>query len=130
MRLMRTGLLAGVVLGAAAIGWAESKNVADYPLRLHVFKRNETSFYHHRYMDEAKGEGRANLFENGEAHGVDFNFDCDQKLKDSFGYETYPAKWRKPGKELTLLLPQFGKTGSYFTCTIHTRCEGFRLYGA
>jgi hypothetical protein len=76
-------------------------------------------------MDEAKGEGRANLFENGEAHGVDFNFDCDQKLKASFGYETYPAKWKKPGRELTVLLPEFGKTGSYFTCNVHTDVKDF-----
>ncbi|HXB61848.1 MAG TPA: hypothetical protein VNU94_03220 [Acidobacteriaceae bacterium] len=105
--------------------YAESKDPANYPLRVHVFSYSETTFYHREYLDEAKGEGRANLFENSEAHGVDFSFECDQKLKTSFGYETYPAKWKKPGKELTVLLPVFGKTGDYVACTFKTDVKDF-----
>lgn len=125
MRLVCAGVLLGLALGTAATGWAESKNIADYPLRLHIFGKNETTFYHNRWAEESKGEGRANLFENGEARAVDFNFDCSQKIKASFGYETYPAKWKKPGRELTVLFPEFGKTGSYFTCTINTDVKDF-----
>ena len=110
---------------ASAPANAQGKNPADYPLRVHVFSRNQTTFYHNRFPDEAKGEGRLNLFANGEVHGVDFSFDCPEKLKDSFGYETYPAKWKKPDKELVLLLPVFGKTGSFFTCTIKTDVKDF-----
>src|SRR5215469_8424265 len=99
MRRKYAGVVLALALTATAVGWAESKNVADYPLRLHIFGRNETNFYHNRAMDEAKGEGRANLFENGEARGVDFNFECSEKIKASFGFETYPAKWKKPGRE-------------------------------
>ncbi len=117
--------LCACFLFVAASLYADSKNLADYPLRVHVFSRNETTFYHNRYPDEAKGEGRANLFENGTPHGLDFSFDCSQKLKSSFGYETYPAKWKKPGKELTVLLPVFGKTGDYFTCTLKTDIKDF-----
>ena|SRR5580658_328714 len=125
MRRACAGVLVGLVLGMAASGRAESKNIADYPLRVHIFSKNETTFYHNRWADESKGEGRANVFENGEARGVDFNFDCSQKIKASFGYETYPAKWRKPGRELTVLFPVFGKAGSYFTCDINTDVKDF-----
>jgi hypothetical protein len=104
---------------------AQSKNLADYPFRVHIFSRSETTFYHNRYADEAKGEGRLNLFAAGEIHGIDFSFDCPEKLRDSFGYETYPAKWKKQDKELTVLLPVFGKTGSYFTCTLKTDVKDF-----
>jgi hypothetical protein len=104
---------------------AESKNPADYPLRVHILGRNETTFYHYRYAEEAKGEGRANIFENSQAHGVDFTFDCSEKLKASFGFETYPAKWKKPGQELTVLLPVFGKSNAYFTCTLKTDVKDF-----
>jgi hypothetical protein len=104
---------------------AESKNPADYPLRIHVFGRNETTFYHNRYAEEAKGEGRANIFENGEARGVDFTFDCSEKLKASFGYDTYPARWKKPGQELVVLLPVFGKTNAFFTCNFKTDVKDF-----
>ena len=104
---------------------AESKNPADYPLRVHILGKNQTTFYHNRFAEEAKGEGRANLFENSEARGVDFTFDCSEKLKASFGFETYPAKWKKPNQELTVLLPVFGKTGSYFTCNLKTDVKDF-----
>jgi hypothetical protein len=104
---------------------AESKNPADYPLRIHIFGRSETTFYHYRHEDEAKGDGRANLFSNGDVRGVDFNFDCSQSLVRSFGYETYPAKWKKPNEELTVLLPVFGKNNAYFTCNLHTQVKDY-----
>ena len=88
---------------------AESHNPADYPLRIHIYRRSETTFYSHRIAEEAKGEGRANLFEGGEPKGIDFEFECDTKLQTSSGYEVFPAKWKKPGQELVLLQPQFGR---------------------
>ena len=104
---------------------AESRNPADYPLRVHIFNRTETTFYHNRMAEESKGEGRANLFANGDVHALDFNFECSAKLKPSFGYETYPAKWKKPGQELVILLPVFGKTNSFFTCNLKTDVKDF-----
>jgi hypothetical protein len=118
-------LLCLCLLLAATALTAESKNPADYPLRIHIFGRNQTTFYHNRYAEEAKGDGRANLFENSEARGVDFSFDCSEKLRASFGYETYPAKWKKPNQELVVLLPVFGKTNSYFTCNLKTDVKDF-----
>ncbi len=118
---MRFGLtLCFCLLFISASAAAESKNPADYPLRVLLLSRAQTSFMHNRQLEEAKGEGRMNLFENGEAHGVDFTFECDEKLKFSVGFDTYPAKWKKPGTELTVLLPVFGKTGQYFTCKFKT----------
>ncbi len=117
--------LSFILLVAAASARAESKNPGDYPLRVHIFARSETTFYHNRLAEESKGEGRANLFANGEVRGVDFSFECSEKLRDSFGYETYPAKWKKPDQELTVLLPVFGKTGSYFTCNLKTAVKDF-----
>jgi hypothetical protein len=99
---------------------AESRNPADYPLRLHVFGLSQTSFYYHRMLDETKGDGRANLFEGSDVHGVDFSYDCEHKLRPSFGFETYPARWEKPGRKLLVLLPVFGKPGAYWTCELNT----------
>lgn len=123
MRLLR--LFFVCMLFSSAAAYADSKNMADYTLRIHIFNRNETSFYHWRQVDEAKGEGRANLFANGEVHGVDFTFDCPEKLKASFGYETYPARWKKPNEELVVLLPVFGKANTYFTCHLKTDVKTF-----
>jgi hypothetical protein len=118
-------LLAVPVMMMATMLSAESKNPADYPLRVHIFGRNQTTFYHNRYPDEAKGEGRADLYENGEAHGVDFSYDCSDKIRASFGYETYPARWKKPGKQLVVLMPVFGKAGRFFTCDFNTDVKDF-----
>ena len=107
---------------------AESKNPADYPLRIHIFSRNQTTFYHNRAEEEAKGEGRADLFADDSVHGVDFTFDCDQKLKASFGPDAYPAKWKKPGQELVVLLPVFGRTGQYFTCHFKTDVKDYAYF--
>jgi hypothetical protein len=103
----------------------DSKNLADYTLRIRIYSRAETTFYHGRIEEEAKGEGRGDLFEGDEVHGVDFNFACDEKVKPSFGYETYPARWKKPGQVLTVLLPIFGKSNAYFTCNFNTAIKDF-----
>ncbi len=113
------------LLVAATASNAESKNPADYPLRVHIFGRSETTFYHNRLLEESKGDGRANLFANGDVHGIDFNFECPEKLKPSFGYETYPAKWKKQNQELTVLLPVFGKANSFFTCNLKTAIKDY-----
>lgn len=124
MRLSRVCAVLAVAASTFAVH-AESKNLADYPLRLHIFGRNQTTFYHREMVDEAKGDGRANLFANGEVHGVDFSYACSEKLRTSFGFETYPARWKKPGQELVVLLPVFGKTGSFWTCNLKTDVKDY-----
>jgi hypothetical protein len=113
----------------ASLAWfapathAESHNPADYPLHIHIYRRNETTFYHNHQTEEAKGEGRANLFEGGEPKGIDFQFECDTRLQTSSGYETFPAKWKKPGQEL-VILQQLGKT-NYDTCRLKVLVKDF-----
>jgi hypothetical protein len=103
----------------------DSKKAADYPLRVHVYSKDSTTFYYSRMVDESKGEGRGDLFENDDVHGFDFNFACSAKLKANFGYETYPAKWKKPGRVLTVLLPVFGQANTYFTCDLNADVKDF-----
>jgi hypothetical protein len=124
MRLVPASLLFVTLAAAAPALHAESHNPADYPLRIHIYRRSETTFYHNRQAEEAKGEGRANLFENGEPKGIDFQFECDTRLQTSSGYETFPAKWKKPGQELVILQPQFGKSG-YDTCRLKVMVKDF-----
>jgi hypothetical protein len=108
----------------APIVHAESHNPSDYPLRVHIYRRTETTFYHNRQAEEAKGEGRANLYEGSAPKGIDFQFECDTKLQTSSGFETFPAKWKKPGQELIILQPQFGKNG-YDTCRLKVMVKDF-----
>ncbi len=122
-RSVRVALAATVLFSLLVL--AESKNPADYPLRIHIFGRNQTTFYHNRAVDETKGEGRANLFENGEPHALEFTYECPEKLMPSFGFETYPAKWKKPNQELVILVPVIGKSNAYFTCKIKTEMKDY-----
>ena len=124
--LRRSLALVALLLAAApATVLADSHNPADCPLRVHIFGRNETTFYHNRSADEAQGEGRADLFENGQPKGIDFQFDCDHRLLRSSGYETFPARWRKPGQELVILQPEFGKPGAYESCRLKVMVKDF-----
>ena len=63
-------------------------------------------------LKEVKGEGRANLVEGAEPKGLGCQLDCETNLQTSSGFETSPAKWNKPGQEMVILKPQFGKTAS------------------
>lgn len=108
------------LLMSASMLNGESKNIADYTLRLRIFSKNSTTFYSRTVVEESKGDGRADLFEGDDVHGVDFNYACDEKFRASFAFETYPAKWKKPGQVLTVLLPVFGKANTYFTCNFNT----------
>src|ERR1051325_3427548 len=101
---MRRYFIGFAFLALATLSFADKKNLADYPLRVHIFGRNETTFYHMRVAENAKGEGRANLFENGQARGIDFQFNCSDRLPTSSGFETFPARWKKPNRELEVLI--------------------------
>jgi hypothetical protein len=89
---------------------AGSRNPADFPLRVHIFEHTSHSHYHRRSLEEVDGEGRANLFENGQPRGFDYSYVCDKRLMNSIGYETFMARWKKPGATLQLLLPAMGET--------------------
>lgn len=128
MRRFLLALCITLPFAPAMLAHAESHNPADYPLRLHVYGRSETTFYQHRQAEEAKGEGRANLFEGGAPKGIDFQFECDHKLMVSSGWETYPARWKKPNQELVILQPEFGKPGSYDTCHLKVEMKEFAYY--
>ena len=121
-------MVAGIMMATMSTkALADSKNPADYPLRLHIFGRSQTEFYYSRMrsLDETQGDGRANLYENGEARGLDFNYQCSYKVRASFGYETYPARWKKQGKTLVVLLPVFGQSGKFFTCDFNADMKDF-----
>lgn len=124
MRCVASFMMFASLASVAPAIHAESHNPADYPLRIHIYRRNETTFYHNRQTEESKGEGRANLFEGGEPKGIDFQFECDTRLLTSSGFETFPAKWKKPGQELVILQPQFGRN-SFDTCKLKVMVKDF-----
>jgi hypothetical protein len=104
---------------------AGSPNVANYPLRVHVVSNNNRTHYHDRLVDYVDGEGRADLYENGQPRGFDYGFRCDDRVRLSDGYETYPARWKKPGSELEILQPVMGKPGATWVCNLKVEMKDF-----
>jgi hypothetical protein len=129
MRWLRVVGFCLPLLVVVPVSRAESKDPAQYPLRIHIFNRQQTTFYHREMTDDVQGQGRADLFENGGVRGMDFEFNCSEKLKTSSGWETFPAKWKKPGLELVILQPQFGKPDHYTTCNLKVEMKDFAYVG-
>jgi hypothetical protein len=126
-------LCVGLFLVTAA--WAMKWNAADYPLRVHIFQFNAFSHYYrpgggaYGTLENVDGEGRADLYENGEPKGFDFSYQCSARIMVSPGYETYVARWRKPGRELTILLPVLGgKPGDMSECDLRVTLKEDTVY--
>lgn len=107
-------------------GWA-AHNPADYPLRVHIFGHNGVSHYSGfrgtNSLEDVDGEGRANLYENSQPRGFDFHYSCEERLMNSMGFETYPARWKKINAELEVLFPLSGKT-----CKFHVAMKDGVIY--
>jgi hypothetical protein len=121
-----TGLAASAVFSTALL--AGSPNVANYPLRVHVVQNSNRTHYHDRIVDYVDGEGRADLYENGQPRGFNYGFRCDDRVRLSEGYETYPARWKKPGAELEILQPVLGKPGATWACTLKVEMKENIVY--
>ena len=121
-------LAACLLLSTSAM--AGTLNSADYPLRVHIFQHNGHSHYYHHTesLDEVDGEGRANLYENSLPHGFDFGYRCGERLMNSVGYETYFARWKKPGKTLEILLPVMGKPGAADACELKVEMKNIAYH--
>ncbi len=97
-------------------------NPADYPLRVHIYSHNGVSHYGGyggaSSLEGVDGEGRANLYENSQPRAFDFHYQCEERLMNSGGYDTLPARWKKPNVELEVLIPYTGKT-----CKFHVAMQ-------
>jgi hypothetical protein len=107
---------------------AAGHNMADYPLRVHIFQFNGHSHYADRKLDRVDGEGRADLFENGQPRGFDFSYLCNLRLMASPGFETYPARWKKRGQTLEILQPVMGKPGAFESCEMKVSLKADTAY--
>lgn len=104
-------------------------SATDFPLRVSIFQFNGHSRYAMGTLDAVDGEGRANLFENGEPRGFDFAYQCHIRLMGSDGYETFMARWKKPGRELEVLMPVLGgKASDMNTCNLKVTLKDGTAY--
>lgn len=125
---MRRIVLCALLLlpvAAAASKW----NPTEFPLRVHIFNFNGFSHYYDHTLERVDGEGRANLYENGQPIGFDFSYQCGARLMGSPGFETYMARWKKPGRDIEILLPVLGgKPGEMDSCDLKVLLKQDTVY--
>ena len=113
---------------------AEKYRASDYPLRVHIVNRNGIRHYSRiggtaSSLDEVDGLGQANLFENGEPRGFDFNHACGQPITPQMGYETFLARWKRQDRELEILMPVIGgKPGDMNVCNLKVSMKPDEAY--
>jgi hypothetical protein len=114
----------------STLAFAGGHNPADYPLRVHIFQHNSHSHYYRQTqtLESVDGEGRANLYENGEPRGFDYSYRCGERLRNSPGFETYLARWKKRDQTLEILLPKMGKPGAADACELHVDMKDFAYF--
>lgn len=119
---MRISIPAFLALFAALLAapQAQARKAApdEFPLRVHIFAHNGVSHYRDHMLTSVDGEGRANLYENGMPTAFDFSYLCSGRLVNSIGYETYLARWKKPGREIEVLLPEAGSPDHVDSCKL------------
>jgi hypothetical protein len=137
MRRVLFGILsgfAGCLLLATAV-LAGGPDPDNYPLRVHVlrFTTQPRDLRESRRVpdgpDYVNGQGQADLFENGQPLGFLFTFSCTDPMRASGSYETFPARWKKKGKTIEILLPQAGKPWNLGACELHAEMRsGLAFY--
>ena len=118
--LSAMAIFLGGTLAVRAAGYDPGK----YPLRIFIFRYASRATpgrepKHPQDMDAyVSGMGQADLFENGVPTGFQFTYNCMVDMRSSVSYETFPARWKKKGKTLEILLPELKKAENVDTCDL------------
>ncbi len=103
---------------------AGSPDAAKYPLRVYIFRfavqpsHSREPKHPFDMPDYVSGMGQADLFENGEPRGFQFNYSCTVEMRASGSYSTFPARWKKHEKTLEILLPRKGTSEDMESCDL------------
>jgi len=129
----RMGVSAAFVFVALPV-LAGKFSPADFPLRVHVVARNGIRHYYHagagiNSLDQVDGLGQANLYENSQPRGFDFNYSCGQPITPQMGYDTFIARWKKQDRVLEILMPVMGgKPGEMNSCDLNVSLKQDTVY--
>jgi len=117
-------LLPAFLLVIAPALHAADKNIADYPIKFVLLDtRTDTNL---RWGNTtASGKGR--IYDGGQINGVEFQYQCEERLLISHGREYMAAKWKKPGEVLTVISQQIG-SDHMNTCDVKVAVHDFVYY--
>jgi hypothetical protein len=121
---IKFALLPLVLLALSPAARAADKNLADYPLKLVIIDTHtDTSLR----WGNTTGGGKARLYDGAQINGVEFQYQCEEKLLLSHGGEYLAAKWKKPGEVLTVISQQIG-SDHMSTCDVKVAVHDFVYY--
>lgn len=122
MRLLVPAFLLSALTTAAvaqvSVGGPTQTPDPAYPLRVRILTRNAS-----RGPAGMRMWGRADLFSPQE-EGIDYESTCDEVVMVTHGEERYSARWKKPNKELEMLLSRVG-TGKANKCVVKVDVQQF-----
>jgi len=122
IRLIAFALL---VLSHPGFAHAAARNPEDYPLRVHIFDKHQHRVKQFRHYFSYIGNGRGNIVEGDQINGMEYTFDCANSFLDSEADEDYPAKWKKPGLSLELLMGIIGSETGTRTCELKVELRDY-----
>lgn len=90
----------------------------QYPIRVRILERNLS-----RRNGWNNMWGRANIV-TPKRQGFDYQSDCGAVFMVNHGAELYSARWKKPDRELEILVSRMG-TGKSDKCTLKADLKNF-----
>ena len=114
-----------LLIAAAAPARSAPRDPEKYPLRVHIFNRTvHRRTYRGRFLIY-DGDGRANLIQANQISGLEFTYECDYKFLDSDADEYYPAKWKRDGLSLEILMGVIGSDTKTHTCDLKVALKDY-----
>jgi hypothetical protein len=116
----RLCLIIFVLLGSAVA--VAAKDTKDYPLKVEILwnkweryrpypvREPETFFY--------RVDGQGNVMDGSMVHAIDFKYGDIIVARVTAVNQTYPARWKKPQRELEVQIPEIGHEGKYQTVSM------------
>jgi len=123
-RRLTLRLLLVLTLATACAGpaHAAARNPEDYPLRVHIYDKQQ---HRNKRFHTNIGHGRGNIIEGNQINGMEYAFDCIDSFQTSEAGEDYPAKWKKPGLTLELLMGVIGSDTKTRTCELQVALKEY-----
>jgi hypothetical protein len=109
MRILASLLL--VALAQVSVGGPTQVQDPAYPLKIRILERNAS-----HGASGIRMWGRADLIDQQE-QGFDYESTCGEVFMVSHGDELYSARWKKPDRELEMLVSRIG-TGKSQKCVV------------
>ncbi len=90
------------------------KNPADYPLRIQVIESHwNRPMSNNRRNGGVEGWGRGNIRDGDSIHAFDFTYSAPEPFHRTVGDAHYPAKWKKEGLKLEMLVGEIGSADKF-----------------